>query len=187
MVQIKFFDVNPFVLRALSTVFADVESVEVLEPCWFDHCHKNCDAIVSPANSYGLMDGSLDKSITDIYNTVEERVQDKIVNVYRGVQPVGTCLTVPLGDGDRKLLHAPTMVTPMSIKGTNNVYFAFRAILIAAEDNNIDSILCSGLGTAVGQLDPEYAAKQMKAAYDSVELSLRPSWDVTYIDRLRLN
>jgi O-acetyl-ADP-ribose deacetylase (regulator of RNase III) len=73
------------------------------------------------------------------------------------------------------MVAAPTMRIPMSIAFTINAYLAFRAILVAIENFNrtagrrsIDSVVCCGLGTGVGNLDPKRCASQMRAAYESV-------------------
>ena len=62
------------------------------------------------------------------------------------------------------------MRIPKSIIGTDNVYNAMRAMLLTVKkhSNIIETVLCPGLGTATGQLNPEVAARQMYLAYLSV-------------------
>jgi O-acetyl-ADP-ribose deacetylase (regulator of RNase III) len=63
---------------------------------------------------------------------------------------------------------------PAAIARSLNVYLAFRAALIAVLEHNarsstaISTLLVPGLGTGVGDMPPERAARQMKAAYDAV-------------------
>ncbi|BDD06106.1 hypothetical protein [Aureibacter tunicatorum] len=43
------------------------------------------DCIVSPANSFGLMDGGIDLVIRDVFGmSLQNRVQEKILNEYYG-------------------------------------------------------------------------------------------------------
>jgi O-acetyl-ADP-ribose deacetylase (regulator of RNase III) len=73
------------------------------------------------------------------------------------------------------------MRIPSNIQNTVNVYLAFRAALIAVLEHNktskqqIKSVLCPGLGTGVGGLEPEIAAKQMRFAYDAIFASKKSS------------
>ena len=49
------------------------------------------DCLVSPANSFGMMDGGMDASIIKFFGrSLEERVQQRIIEDYLGEQPVGT-------------------------------------------------------------------------------------------------
>ena len=50
--------------QALAEAFADVDTVEVVEGDLLD---LGCDAIVSPANSFGDMSGGIDKAIDDFH------------------------------------------------------------------------------------------------------------------------
>ena len=53
----------------------------------------------------------------------------------------------------------------MDVADTVHAYLAFRAALKVAKLNNFQSILCPGLGTAVGGMMPEMCAYQMWQAY----------------------
>ena len=59
-----------------------------------------------------------------------------------------------------------------------NAYLAFRAALRLLKRHNraaaepIRSLLCPGLGTAVGRLSPDTSARQMFAAYAVVVLRM---------------
>ena len=68
------------------------------------------------------------------------------------------------------------MRIPESIRQTVHPYLAFRAILLsvarfneAAGEKLIDSVLCPGLGTGVGQMEPGRCAIQMKMAWEQVQ------------------
>lgn len=73
------------------------------------------------------------------------------------------------------LVSAPTMRVPMNVARTTNAYVAMRAALVAVVEHNsrvpkqrIDEVLCPGLCTAIGGMNPRVAAKQMRAAWDTV-------------------
>jgi hypothetical protein len=57
-------DENPDVARSLAEAFRDVDHAEVLVG---DLLRLRCDALVSPANSFGDMGGGLDKRIDDFF------------------------------------------------------------------------------------------------------------------------
>src|SRR5215469_7672042 len=53
------------------------------------------DCIVSPANSFGLMDGGVDRAIISFFGIeLMDRVQAMIVEDFFGEQPVGTSVLV---------------------------------------------------------------------------------------------
>lgn len=132
---------------------------------------QNYDCIVSPANSFGLMDGGFDLALTNYFGDIlMQNVQNKILSDFAGEQPVGTSIIIKTGNKQHPYCaHTPTMRVPQVIKNYDAVYNAMRAMLLAATKNkNITSILCPGLGTATGQVPPEIAAKQMYIAYLSI-------------------
>ncbi|WP_420841870.1 macro domain-containing protein [Fimbriiglobus ruber] len=104
---------------------------------------------------------------------VMERIQKQIIDDYLGEQPVGTCIIVPTDHAAHPFVaHAPTMRVPMNIQGTDHVYLAMWAALIAvyrhnrSESRKIDSLACPGLGTGMGGVDPLEAALQLCLAYE---------------------
>jgi O-acetyl-ADP-ribose deacetylase (regulator of RNase III) len=125
------------------------------------------EAIVSPANSFGYMDGGIDLLYRDKFGlNVEKLVQKNIDLHYYGELPIGQALSVPMRGQDYKyLIVAPTMRLPMVVDTTLNAYNAFRATLLLAKDKQIESIVCPGLGTGTGQACPEMVARQMFVAY----------------------
>jgi hypothetical protein len=75
------------------------------------------DAIVSPANSFGWMDGGLDAQLLERYGeSLQHLVQARIRAEWNGELPVGCALSVPLPDGGPSwLIVAPTMRVPMRL------------------------------------------------------------------------
>jgi len=134
---------------------------------------KEFDCMVSPANSFGLMDGGIDLAIRAFYGMgIQYKVQKRIQKEFYGEQPVGTSMIVFTENEDYPFLaHTPTMRVPHNIAGTDNVYNAMFAMLGAVANHNktsqakINTVLCPGLGTATGAVPLKEAARQMALAY----------------------
>ncbi len=166
-------DVDPGVAEALAACFRDVDAAEVVVG---DLLALRADALLSPANSFGYMDGGVDKRIDDFYRGKAQRaVRRRIAERWRGELPVGSADVLELPSARfRFLVVAPTMRVPGPIAGTIHAYLAFRAALAAALDRGRDgdppitSLAATGLGTGVGAMSGEEAGDQMRAAYDMV-------------------
>jgi O-acetyl-ADP-ribose deacetylase (regulator of RNase III) len=133
----------------------------------------HCDAIVSPANSFGFMDGGLDLVLSSRFGwSLQDRVRGLIEDLPEKELLIGKALAVATDDEHIPwLIVAPTMRVPMSFNiGTSiNAYLAMKAILITAKaTTNIDSIAIPGLCTGVGRMPAVVAAKQMFMAYDEI-------------------
>jgi len=173
MFTIHLRDISPDFAAAWDIEFANAADIEVSCGDIFD---VKADAIVSPANSFGYMDGGIDLVYSRYFGwELQEKLQALIVERHFGELPVGQAVVVPTGHASIPfLVSAPTMRVPTSIARTINVYLAFRATLIAVIEYNsntsspIESLLVPGLGTGVGEVPPERAARQMKIAYNSI-------------------
>jgi O-acetyl-ADP-ribose deacetylase (regulator of RNase III) len=161
--QVLLVDRSPPMVRAWQTVFADRDDVEVVEG---DYFAREAGAMVSPANSFGIMDGGLDAAIRDTLGfTVQQRAQRVIVERHHGELPVGAAELVETGDARWPVLViAPTMRVPESVANTLNAYLAFRAVLVACKRASIASVVCCGLGTGIGAMEPRRCAVQMRMA-----------------------
>ncbi|MEH1968116.1 MULTISPECIES: macro domain-containing protein [unclassified Nostoc] len=132
------------------------------------------DCMVSPANSFGMMDGGIDAAIIRFFgHSLMARVQQRILEDYLGEQPVGTSMIVETVHYKHPFLaHTPTMRVPMIIAGTDIPYIAMWAMLLAVRHHNqhakqkINTIACPGLGTGIGRVPYTEAARQMALAYD---------------------
>ena len=162
-------------------VFSSYPEVEVVRG---DYFQENADAIVSPANSFGIMDGGLDLAIrNELGFQIEIDIQEVILHKYHGEMPVGSAEIINTNhDKWSYIIAAPTMRMPENIAYTLNAYIAFRAILIAINSFNeslpkkpIKSLVCSGLGTGIGSMEPVKCAAQMRAAYKLIKEPARIS------------
>ena len=158
----------------------------------FVHVHQSsifdvtCDAIVSPANSFGFMDGGIDRLYTERYGLgVQERLQSVIQAEHAGELLVGKAAIVETEDEDIPyLIAAPTMRVPMVLEHSLNPYLAARAVFLLIRDgkfstgthcktpiaDHVKSIVFPGLGTGVGRVPAVQCAKQMRAAIEDVVL-----------------
>jgi len=161
--RIVLVDHRPEMPRAWRSAFEDRDDVEVVEDDYFS---RPADAMVSPANSFGIMDGGLDAAIRDTLGfSVQQRAQRAIVDHHHGELPVGAAIVV---DSDEPrwphLVVAPTMRIPENVAHTLNAYLAFRAALLASIARGFGSLVCCGLGTGIGGMEPRRAATQMRMA-----------------------
>jgi O-acetyl-ADP-ribose deacetylase (regulator of RNase III) len=161
-------DTQPSVTEALTAAFGGAAAVTVW--CASIFAYLPASAIVSPANSFGWMDGGIDMAYASRWPGIEPRVQETIALTF-GAQglPVGAALTVPTYAAEVPwLIVAPTMRVPEPVSQTRNAYMAFRAALQQARLRMFDTVLCPGLATLSGRMHPIHAARQMRQAYNEV-------------------
>ena len=161
--------------------FIGVPDVIVVED---DILEGRSDAVISPANSFGFMDGGIDLAYRRYFGMdLQSRVQAKIRSEFHGELPVGQAMVVPTGhETVPYLVAAPTMRIPDKIADTVNTYLAFRAALLAVLAHNdanasgcaIKSLRAPALGTGIGAMSPIRAAHQMHAA--DVSVFEAPEW-----------
>ena len=157
--------------RAFEEQFSQFPNVQVVPGCFEELNEYDC--MVSPANSFGLMDGGVDRAIINFFGIeLMDRVQERVVREYRGEQPVGSSFIIETGHAEHRFLaHTPTMRVPMRIARTDNVYRAMQAMLLAvwkhnlALNSSIRVVACPWLGTATGGVPYHQAAQQMALAY----------------------
>jgi O-acetyl-ADP-ribose deacetylase (regulator of RNase III) len=158
--------------------FVEVHNGSILE--------ASCDAVVSPANSFGLMDGGIDGVYRSHFGQeIQDRVQHAIAERHHGELLVGAADIVETSDSRIPyLIIAPTMRIPTTLSDSVNAYLAARAVFLLLKHSRFGSglqaglplsekiqrVAFPGLGTGVGQLGPNTCAKQMRAAIDDVLL-----------------
>lgn len=164
--MLHFVDTSGDLVYELRRAFHRVDDVACLDG---DILTVARNAIVSPANSYGFMDGGIDAAYSAFFGPrLQVAVQEAVNRRPEGHLPVGASLAVRTGHGRIPfMIVAPTMHTPGEVV-SDNCYRAMRAILrlMHAEPEIGREVFCPGLATGVGRVPPAEAAKQMFRAYD---------------------
>ncbi|XP_005111342.1 uncharacterized protein LOC101862080 [Aplysia californica] len=187
-----FRDTNKLLVQAWQSVFDDYpNSVKASHGDIFEG-GPAADAIVSPANSFGFMDGGIDYAYTRFFGSqMQNRLQTIIRDDYDGELLVGQAILMPAYDEEGRdaskdwspfnegkaikyLISTPTMRVPSNVADTVNVYLSFRAVLLAVRRHNntkgnepIRSVLVPGLATSTGRMSPLRCAWQMLQAYET--------------------
>jgi O-acetyl-ADP-ribose deacetylase (regulator of RNase III) len=131
------------------------------------------DCFVTAGNSYGLMTAGIDAAVAHFFaEAVVRRVQHRILDEYLGEQPVGTAFIVETGNPHCSCLcHSPTMRTPGCIDGTDRIYAATWAALLAVHNYNVGAdrpirtVAFPAMGTGFGGVSFDECARQMAAAF----------------------
>ncbi|XP_046326916.2 uncharacterized protein LOC124111296 isoform X2 [Haliotis rufescens] len=199
-VTYKFRDKNSKMVAAWQEHFQDHKTrIEISHGDIFKDA-PSADALVSPANSFGFMDGGIDMVYSLHFGwQMQKRLQEIIRTEKHGELLVGDAIILPTFEGGAKedsmdwsktnegqsikwLVSVPTMRVPMNVEGTVNAYLAFKAVILAVQRHNedasqekISSVLIPGLGTAVGQMPVSVCAFQMLQAYETFELDMNTS------------
>ena len=163
--RLHFVDTDGEVVEALRRTFAGFDEVACSVGDILVIAHG---ALVSPANSYGFMDGGIDAAYAAFFGPqLQTTVQEAINRRPEGFLPVGASLAVRTGHLRIPILIvAPTMHTPEEVP-PEHCYRAMRAILrLVQADSAIGSeVFCPGLATGTGRVPPADAAEQMYRAY----------------------
>jgi O-acetyl-ADP-ribose deacetylase (regulator of RNase III) len=165
--------------------FAELPDVRIIQGT-FEELEPH-DCFVTAGNSFGIMTAGIDAAVIRLVgHGMMETVQHRILDEYLGEQPIGTAFIEPT-EHERIafLCHAPTMRVPGSIAGTDKVYCATFASLLAVYRHNltglrrIGTVTFPAMGTGFGGMSFDEAARQMAAAYDHyLHPPHRLDWDV---------
>jgi O-acetyl-ADP-ribose deacetylase (regulator of RNase III) len=156
---------------AFRSRFAGLPGARVIQGSFEDLRPHDC--FVTAGNAFGLMTAGIDAAVVRFFGEpLMQRIQHRIMDQYLGEQPVGTAFIEPTGHPDYPFVaHAPTMRVPGSIEGTDKVYCATWAALVAVHAHNvaaerkIETVAFPAMGTGFGGVPFDEAARQMAAAY----------------------
>jgi O-acetyl-ADP-ribose deacetylase (regulator of RNase III) len=132
------------------------------------------DAVVNPANSLGIMGGG-------IGGTLRRQGGDVIQQAAMAAAPiaVGAAIVTTAGQLPAKnVIHVPTMEEPGMMIGAENVRRAARAALIAADRNGFKVIAIPGIGTDLGSVPIDEAAR---AIVEEIRAHRRPNPETIYL------
>lgn len=134
-----------------------------------EHAHE-IDAIVAPANSYGLMDGGYDGAITAYFGPeLMTQVQKYIIQNFYGEQPVASSFVIQIPQSTIRLIHTPSMRIPSKIQDPLTIYQCTRNSLICALDSGLQSIVLPAFGGHCGGIPVDKIAILMKKALEQIE------------------
>ena len=136
------------------------------------------DAVLSPANSFGFMDGGIDAVYLKHFGLgLQTSVQSVIYDKWRGELPVGCAEIVATGGvNHRWLVVAPTMRVPGGVGETPNAYLAMRGALTMEMTSYIETLAIPGLGTGCGGMCPKKSARQVKKALENWAFPTNRPW-----------
>ncbi|EIN14694.1 macro domain-like protein [Punctularia strigosozonata HHB-11173 SS5] len=154
--------------------------------------HSGFDCAVSPANSYGIMDGGFDyylsrafKPVNGEFEALTRHVQKAIYERYTGYLPPASCIVVDLRKSELKdnkfgansIAVLPTMRYPEDVTWDKDlVYNCMWNLLVQLSKNcpgepgfkqgapPIKKVLMTGLATGVGGISAKKCAAQMALA-----------------------
>ncbi|HEY1016746.1 MAG TPA: macro domain-containing protein [Herpetosiphonaceae bacterium] len=170
-------------IAAWEQICGDLDSVTVHRGSIFEVA---CDAVVSPANSFGFMNGGIDLFYSRYFGwQLQDRLQAAIRQHHHGELLIGQAEIVPTGHAAIPyLIAAPTMRHPQTISETVNPYLAARAVFLLWKHGrfhdgslagepvaaHIRTVAMPGLGTGVGSVPEDACARQVRAAIAEVLL-----------------
>jgi len=118
--------------------------------------HVQFDTIVSPANSYGRLDGAFDDAISrvfapaDDYDGLTRAAQSKLYEQWRGYAPPGSCTIFKIPQefqkknrniwGCERVALCPTMRVPTDVRWNREVVYNCLWSLLCAVDNHNRSV-----------------------------------------------
>jgi O-acetyl-ADP-ribose deacetylase (regulator of RNase III) len=155
--RILLVDRNPAVVAAWRSLGQEGECADIFT--------VKGDALVSPANSFGFMDGGIDAAYTAYFGAWLQRfLQDVIRLQFQGELLVGQATAIHVDHiAYQWMISAPTMRVPMPILDPNAVYLACRAAVREALRIGVETLVFPGMGTYSGRLDPNIAVRHMLA------------------------
>lgn len=176
---------DPDMCEAFRERFSGLPRVTVMQTVFEELPPHDC--FVTAANAYGIMNAGIDAAVCRFHgDDLMCRIQDRIRDEYLGEQPIGTCFIEPTGtEGYPYIGHAPTMRTPGSINGTDKVYVATWAALLAVYQAKavdklpIETVVFPAMGAGFGSVPYTEVARQMAVAYEHyLKPPHRADWDM---------
>ena len=152
--KITLIDTNDSVIEAFKAL-ALPEGIDIASAKGDITKTTKCDAVVSPANSFGWMDGGVDAAYMKRFPGIEAKVMAAIAERPIKELLVGEAIAVETGDAKIKtLIVAPTMRLIGQLPIADNIMLAARAAVLCAIEAGVKHLGIPGLGAGTGQVDP---------------------------------
>lgn len=132
------------------------------------------DAIVNPSNSLGIMGGGIGGSLRKQGGDIIQQQAMQSAPIAVGAALVTTAGQLPA----KNVIHVPTMEEPGMKISAENVRRAARAALIAADRNHFKVIAMPGIGTDLGEVPCDEAAR---AIVEEIRAHRRPNPETIYL------
>jgi O-acetyl-ADP-ribose deacetylase (regulator of RNase III) len=165
--RISICDLNPLFIAEAHHHLMDLPNVIEVE-------HRSvvdqpADAVVSPANSFGFMDGGVDCAYVQFFGAELQRRLQMIIRLQKFQELlVGSAVVVPTyHESISFLIASPTMRVPKIITDPADVMLATRAAIRSALDFRFEHIVMPGMGTGCGQVALDIAARAMRAGIEA--------------------
>jgi O-acetyl-ADP-ribose deacetylase (regulator of RNase III) len=186
--KIYLLDINKDMAKCWKEFFNNEPNICVVCSDFAEFMRKTrVDCVVSPANSFGLMDGGYDAAITKWFgDQLQQRVQQYIIDKLRGEQIVGTSFIIDSGKDDQYLIHTPSMRTPQKIRDPLVTYSCMRSCLITAYENKVKSMVIPAFGGLTGDVALNIIAELMYKAYMQIKTPPPSSISWDYVNKNKL-
>lgn len=156
---------------------------EVLEIVYGNIFNCKADCMITAGQSFGMMDGGIDGHTNYFFNMIEKKVQNEIIEKWKGELPVGASLILDTPDNSnfKYLCYCPTMRVPCNVSKTQNAYYSMRGALVECDKYNIETIVTPLLCRGVGCMHPEKILHQIRHAYETFNNPTKRDWkDISY-------
>ena len=123
-----------------------------------------CAAVISPANSFGFMDGGVDYAYSEFFGWhVQKQLQEQLKTRPFGELLVGEALLVETNHKAIPfVISAPTMRVPNRVYDPADIFLACRAATAVALNAGLEHIAFPGMGTGCGAVPFDIAASAMQ-------------------------
>ncbi len=137
------------------------------------------DVLITPGNSFSILDGGIDNTVNIFFDSIERRIQKRLLLKWKGELPIGVSEVFAINCNTyyKNLCYSPTMMHPCIVSKTINCYLAFRGALIeCSKQRTIKTINCPLLCKGVGAMPIETILHQMKCAYKTFMKPVSRDW-----------
>ena len=189
--KIALIDLDKEMIKAWEERFTRYTEVQIINAEFGEYMKghlEEIDAVVSAANSFGLMDGGMDAAYIKVLGEeLQNTVQEKLITEYLGEQPVGSSMIVAIpGYAGKWLIHTPTMRVPQPVLDPRVVYSCTRSALVTGLKNDIGTILLPAFGQLTGKVKSSVVALLMEKAYRDILNRMKDTsynnWQSVYKD-----